>query len=49
MRRRVCLAQGELEEEWWEVNVGRGPGWEQRRPHSPLKNFGLVFNIMGSH
>lgn len=49
MRRRVCLAHGEPGEEWWEVNVGRGPGWEQKRPHGPLKDFGLGFNIMRSH
>lgn len=48
MRRRVCLTQGEPGEEWWEGNVRRDLEWEQRRPHSLLKDFGLGFNIMGS-
>lgn len=48
VRRRMCLAQGEPGEEWWEVNVGRDPEWEQRRFHSLLKDFGLGFNIMRS-
>lgn len=30
VRRRVCLAQGEPGEGWWEVNVERGPGSEHK-------------------